>query len=162
MQGFWKPTKGKISLDGIDVNSVVVDQLRAHLGILSQNPEYFDTTIANNIAYGTVDATMDKVIKAAKSVGIHDTIELLQDGYNTKIGEFGRQLSAAEKQILAIARLLIGNARVIICDDPTSQMDKQNEHRVLEILQKLKLTRTVIIMSSQAELLAIADQVIKL
>lgn len=71
-------------------------------------------------------------------------------------------MSAAEKQILAIARLLIGNARVIICDDPTSQMDKQNEQRIMGILQKLKQTRTVIIMSSQPEMLSIADQVIRL
>ena len=113
-----------------------VKWLRSQIGVVSQEPVLFDTTIAENIRYGREDATLDEIMQAAKDANAHDFISSLPKGYDTSVGERGTQLSGGQKQRVAIARALVSNPRILLLDEATSALDTESESVVQEALDK--------------------------
>ena len=124
-----------------------VKWLRSQIGVVSQEPVLFDTTIAENIRYGREDATLDEIMQAAKDANAHDFITSFPEGYNTNVGEGGAQLSGGEKQRVAIARALIRNPKILLLDEATSALDKKNEQLVQQALDNACKDRTTIIIA---------------
>jgi len=159
---FYDPQSGRILIDGIDVRKVKVKSLRKHIGIVHQDVLLFAGTIKDNIAYGKIDASMNEIIEAAEAAGIHDFIVSLPKGYDTNIAERGVTLSGGQRQRIAIARTLILNPKILILDDPTSNLDAETEARVVEALKKLVEGRTALIVTQRLSTLKLADRIIVL
>ncbi|CAF3805006.1 unnamed protein product, partial [Rotaria sordida] len=123
-------------LDGIDIRQLNLHWVRSHFGLVSQEPILFDLTIAENIAYGLENVPMEDIINAASKACIHQFIEQLPQGYETKVGLKGSFMSGGEKQRIAIARVLIRRPKVLLLDEATSAMDSHNEQIVQEALEQ--------------------------
>ncbi|CAF0893719.1 unnamed protein product [Rotaria sordida] len=123
-------------LDGIDIRKLNIHWIRSHFGLVSQEPILFDLTIAENIAYGLENVPMEDIINAARKANIHQFIQKLPQGYETKVGWKGSFLSGGEKQRIAIARTLLRQPKVLLLDEATSAMDSHNEQIVQEALEK--------------------------
>ena len=121
--------------------------LRSHIGVVSQEPVLFDTTIAENIRFGREDATMEELKEAAKNANAHDFITGLPNGYDTNVGEGGAQLSGGQKQRVAIARALVRNPKILLLDEATSALDVQSERLVQEALDRACHDRTTIMIA---------------
>ncbi len=159
---FYDVTSGRITIDGYDIRDVKIRSLREQIGILSQEPYIFAGTIKDNIAFGNPNATMEDIVKAAKIVRLHDFIMSLPNGYNTLIGERGISLSGGQRQRLALARVLIKKPRILILDDPTSNLDAETEREIIEDIKKVLKGRTVIIVSQRPALIRLANRIIVL
>ena len=159
---FYDPTGGRILIDGVDIKNVKIKSLRRNIGIVHQDVLLFSGTIKDNITYGKPNASMDEVIEAAKAAGIHDFIISLPKGYDTNVAERGVTLSGGQRQRIAIARTLILNPKILILDDPTSNLDAETEAKVVEALKKLVEGRTVFIVTQRLSTLKLADRIIVL
>ncbi|KAJ8927496.1 hypothetical protein NQ314_020045 [Rhamnusium bicolor] len=137
---FYDPSAGEVFLDDEEFKSITLDTLRVHLGIVSQEPNLFNKTIAENIAYGDNSRVVEsaEIIEAAKNANIHNFISSLPAGYETRLGEKGTQLSGGQKQRVAIARALVRNPKVLLLDEATSALDAESE-KVFEIEQLSKI-----------------------
>jgi ATP-binding cassette subfamily B (MDR/TAP) protein 1 len=140
----YDPTQGKVLLDGVDINTYTLESYRRHIGLVSQEPVLFATTIGENIGFGKSGSSMEEVISAAKSAQIHDFIVSLPDGYDTLVGEKGTQLSGGQKQRVAIARAFLKAPKVFVLDEATSALDSQSERAIQEALLKLTAGSTTI------------------
>lgn len=138
------PIKGNIYLNGIDVRMYDVDTLNSLIGIVPQEPCLFNDTIYNNILYAKPNSTKDEVINAAILAGIHNTIIQMPDSYDTIVGERGIKLSGGEKQRIAIARLILANNEIILCDEATSSLDSTTEHEIITNLNYIAKNKTCI------------------
>ncbi|CAF1108583.1 unnamed protein product [Rotaria sordida] len=136
LERFYDVTSGKILVDGIDIQKLNLQWIRSHFGLVSQEPVLFDLTIAENIAYGLENVSMEDIINAARRANIHQFIEQLPQGYETKVGLKGSFLSGGEKQRIAIARVLLRQLKVLLLDEATSAMDSHNEQIVQEALEQ--------------------------
>ncbi|CAF4911918.1 unnamed protein product [Rotaria sp. Silwood1] len=136
LERFYDVTSGQLLLDGIDIRKLNLHCVRSHLGLVSQEPILFDLTIAENIAYGLENVSMEHIINAARKANIHQFIEQLPQGYQTKVGLKGSFLSGGEKQRIAIARVLLRRPKVLLLDEATSAMDSYNEQIVQEALEE--------------------------
>ena len=132
---FYDVDSGKITLDGIDIRDLTLENLRKNIATVLQKTEIFSGTVADNIRWGKEDATMDEVINAAKIAQAHDFIMGLENGYETVIGEKGSTLSGGQKQRLSIARAIIKNPKVLILDDSTSALDLSTEAKLKKSLK---------------------------
>ena len=139
---FYDPAQGTITIDGIDTKDITLDSLRDQLSLVMQVPLLFSGTIAENIRYGKLDATMDDIVAAAKAANCHDFVTGLPDGYETELGEGGAQLSGGERQRIAVARAFIRGAPILILDEPTSAIDSKTEEVILDALETLMEGRT--------------------
>ncbi|XP_068902276.1 multidrug resistance protein 2-like [Tenebrio molitor] len=159
LERFYDPASGEVSLEREDVKNVDINNLRSHLGIVSQEPNLFDRTIAENIAYGANNRTvsMDEIVEAAKSANIHNFISSLPLGYETSLGSKGTQLSGGQKQRVAIARALIRNPRILLLDEATSALDNESEKIVQEALDNAKQNRTCITIAHRLTTIQDAD-----
>ncbi|XP_068901227.1 ATP-dependent translocase ABCB1-like isoform X2 [Tenebrio molitor] len=159
LERFYDPASGEVSLEREDVKNVDINNLRSHLGVVSQEPNLFDRTIAENIAYGANNRTvsMDEIIEAAVSANIHSFISSLPLGYETNLGSKGMQLSGGEKQRVAIARALIRNPRILLLDEATSALDNESEKIVQEALDNAKQNRTCITIAHRLTTIQDAD-----
>ncbi|XP_063931284.1 ATP-dependent translocase ABCB1-like isoform X2 [Zophobas morio] len=159
LERFYDPTSGEVTLDKEDVKTIEISDLRSHLGIVSQEPNLFNRTIAENIAYGANDrnVSVDEIIEAAKSANIHNFISALPLGYNTNLGNKGTQLSGGQKQRVAIARALIRNPRILLLDEATSALDNESEKIVQEALDNAKKNRTCITIAHRLTTIQDAD-----
>ncbi|KAL4522657.1 hypothetical protein Ndes2526B_g00998 [Nannochloris sp. 'desiccata'] len=140
----YDPTSGRILLDGVDINTYTLQSYRKHIGLVSQEPVLFATTIGENIGFGKESSSMEDVISAAKSAQIHDFIVSLPDGYDTLVGEKGTQLSGGQKQRVAIARAFLKAPKVFVLDEATSALDTQSERAIQDALLHLTAGCTTI------------------
>lgn len=142
--GFYKPQKGLIKIDGLDLEEINLGKIRGVTGHLSQDPFIFEGTILDNITFGNPTASLAQVNEALEQAILSDFIQGLPKGINTEIGEKGVRLSGGQKQRLAIARVLITNPKILILDEPTSNLDKETEDDLQKSLNNVMEGRTVI------------------
>jgi ATP-binding cassette subfamily B protein len=141
---FYEPQQGRILLDGMDIGQIKLASLRKHVSLVLQDALLFSTTIAENIRYGRLDASMDDVIAAATAANAHQFITAMPNQYDTVVGERGAQLSGGERQRIAIARAFLKNAPILILDEPTSAIDARTESVILDALERLMEGRTTL------------------
>jgi ABC-type multidrug transport system fused ATPase/permease subunit len=159
---FYDVDAGRVTIDGADVRDVALDPLRADVGIVSQDTFLFSTTVAENIAYGTPDATPEEIVRAARQAQAHEFICDLPDGYETRVGERGLTLSGGQRQRIAIARALLMNPRILILDDATASVDTQTEQLIQQALRLLMQGRTSFVIAQRLSTLRAADQILVL
>jgi subfamily B ATP-binding cassette protein MsbA len=144
---FYDPTEGEILLDGIDLRRFSTRSLRRLMGIVTQEVILFNDTIANNIAYGMEDISLDRIEAAALAANAHDFIRNMPDGYRTVIGERGVKVSAGQRQRIAIARAVLKNPPILIFDEATSSLDTESELLVQIAVQRLMKDRTTLVIA---------------
>jgi ABC-type multidrug transport system fused ATPase/permease subunit len=159
---FYDVTAGSITVDGTDIRDVTLASLRKNVVAAQQDVFLFSNTIKENIAYGAVDAKMDKIIEVAKAANLHQFIEALPDGYATWVGERGDTLSGGEKQRLSIARTLLVNPSILILDDSTASVDAETERLIRQALDKLIKNRTTFIITHRIPIIKNADIILML
>jgi subfamily B ATP-binding cassette protein MsbA len=159
---FYDVSDGMIAIDGRDIRDVTLKSLRAQVGIVTQETVLFDDTIANNIAYGSIQATPAEIEAVARAAHAHEFIAALPDRYQTRIGERGQKLSGGQRQRLAIARALLKNAPILILDEATSALDAEAELLVQDALATLMLNRTSFVIAHRLSTIMRADAIIVL
>ena len=157
---FYNVTGGAVTLDGHDVSSVTLHSLRSQMGIMLQDSFIFSGTILDNIRYGKLDATDEEVIAAAKTVRAHDFIMAMEKGYYTEVNERGSRLSQGQKQLIAFARTLLSNPRILILDEATSSIDAQTERLLQEGLNALLKDRTSFIIAHRLSTIKNCDRIL--
>ncbi len=159
---FYDPREGRITFDGVDLRDVTQSSLRHQLGIVPQEGFLFAGTVAENIAFGRPDATPEQIVRAAQTVGAHDFILRLEDGYETELGERGSRLSLGQRQLVAFARALLADPRVLILDEATSSVDIGTERKIEEALRVLLADRTAFIIAHRLSTIRDADRIVVL
>ena len=159
---FYDVTRGGILIDGVDIRSVTLASLRQQIGIVTQETVLFDDTVANNVAYGSPDASRERIEGAARAANAHDFILALPKGYQTMIGERGQRLSGGQRQRLAIARALVKNAPILVLDEATSALDSESELLVQEALANLMYNRTSFVIAHRLSTIRRADAIVVL
>lgn len=157
---FYDVDSGRVVIDGVDVRSVKLDELRRNVGLVFQETFLFSDTIRNNIAYGRVDATQKEIEQAARLARAAEFIDELPDGYDTIVGDQGFSLSGGQRQRIAIARAILIRPRVLILDDATSSVDARMEEEIRTALQHVMEGRTTLIISHRMSTIALADRVV--
>jgi ATP-binding cassette subfamily B protein len=159
---FYDPVEGRITFDGIDLRDVTQASLRRQLGVVPQEGFLFAGTVAENIAFGKPDATADEIVRAAQTVGAHEFILRLEDGYETQLGERGSRLSLGQRQLVAFARALLADPRVLILDEATSSVDIGTEQKIERALRILLADRTAFIIAHRLSTIRDADLIVVL
>ena len=159
---FYEPTHGRLTIDGVDLNDVTQSSLRRQLGVVPQEGFLFAGTVAENIAFGKPDATADEIVRAAQTVGAHDFVLRLEDGYETQLGERGTRLSLGQRQLVAFARALLADPRILVLDEATSSVDIGTERRIEVALRKLLAGRTAFIIAHRLSTIRDADVIVVL
>ena len=153
-------TGGTITLDGVDIASVSLAELRSHVALVPQEPILFHRSLADNIGYARPGAKMDEVYAAASKAGAAEFIERLEKGYGTKVGERGVKLSGGERQRVAIARAFLSDAPVLIMDEATSSLDSEAEARVAEAAERLMEGRTTLVIAHRLATVERMDRIL--
>jgi ATP-binding cassette, subfamily B, bacterial len=159
---FYDATSGRVLLDGVDVRSVPLNELRRNVAMVFDESFLFSDTVRNNLAFARPDATEEDIVKAATSAGAHEFICALPNGYDTVLAERGQSLSGGQRQRIAIARAIVADPRVLILDDATSAVDPTKEHEIRAALGEVMRDRTSIVIAHRAATVAMADRVIVL
>jgi ABC transporter fused permease/ATP-binding protein len=159
---FYDPAAGRVLLDGRDLRDLDPSWLRRQLGVVSQEPLLFSSTIAENIRYGRPGATDAEVEAAARAANAHDFVAAFPDGYGTRVGERGVQLSGGQKQRVAIARAVLKDPRLLVLDEATSALDAESEFLVQEALDRLLKGRTTLVIAHRLSTVKSADRVLVL
>jgi ABC-type multidrug transport system fused ATPase/permease subunit len=159
---FYDPTHGRITIDGHDLRDVTQESLRRQLGIVPQEGFLFAGTVTENIAFGRPDATAEQVVRAAQAVGAHDFVLRLEDGYETQLQERGTRLSLGQRQLVALARALLADPRLLILDEATSSVDIGTERKIEQALRLLLAGRTAFIIAHRLSTIRDADLIVVL
>ena len=157
---FYDVSKGRISIDGVDIRAVTQDSIREQLGIVLQDTFFFSGTVMENIRYGRLGATDEAVIEAAKLANADGFIHLLPRGYATQVSEKGHNFSQGQRQLLAIARAILADPRILILDEATSSVDTRTEIHIQEALLRLLEGRTAFVIAHRLSTIRNADQVL--
>ncbi|KAL3007411.1 hypothetical protein AAZX31_08G332500 [Glycine max] len=157
LQRFYDPCGGEVRVDGVGIQKLQLKWLRSCMGLVSQEPALFATSIKDNILFGKEDATQDQVVEAAKAAHAHNFISLLPHGYHTQVGERGIQMSGGQKQRIAIARAIIKKPRILLLDEATSALDSESERLVQEALDNAAVGCTTIIIAHRLSTIQNAD-----
>jgi subfamily B ATP-binding cassette protein MsbA len=158
---FADPTSGEIRLDGVRLRDMRIKDLRAQIGLVTQETALFDDTIFNNIRYGSPDADRQRVIEAAKQAHAHRFIENeLPQGYETPAGTLGNRLSGGQRQRIALARAILRDPAILILDEATSQVDLESEQAIQKVLETFVRNRTTIIIAHRLAILSLADRIV--
>ncbi|CAL5023519.1 unnamed protein product [Urochloa decumbens] len=147
LERFYDPSAGQVTLDSVDIRQLRLKWLRAQMGLVSQEPALFATSIKENILFGKEDATEEEVVAAAKAANAHNFISQLPQGYNTQVGEHGVQMSGGQKQRIAIARAIVKSPKILLLDEATSALDNNSERVVQEALELASTGRTTIVIA---------------
>ncbi len=157
---FYDPTQGSISMDGIDLRQVKIDDFRKQVGVVLQESYLFPGSIKDNIAYGRPECSLREVMEAAKAANAHHFIVNFPDGYDTYVGERGQRLSGGERQRIAIARAILHNPKVLILDEATASVDTETERMIQEALEHLVEGRTTFAIAHRLSTLREADRIV--
>ena len=156
---FYDPEEGEIRIDGQAIHQVQQSGLRREIAVVPQDTVLFNTTIAENIAYGKPDASLNDIRQASKLASLHDFIATLPDGYDTTVGERGLKLSGGEKQRVAIARAIIKNPSIFLFDEATSALDSRTEKAIQHSLETISEGRTTLIIAHRLSTVVNCDQI---
>jgi ABC-type multidrug transport system fused ATPase/permease subunit len=159
---FYDPREGRITIDGHDLRDITQESLRRQLGIVPQEGFLFAGTVTENIAFGKPDATPEEVVRAAETVGAHDFVLRLEDGYETDLQERGSRLSLGQRQLVALARALLADPRLLILDEATSSVDIGTERKIERALRLLLAGRTAFIIAHRLSTIRDADLIVVL
>jgi ABC-type multidrug transport system fused ATPase/permease subunit len=159
---FYEVERGKVCIDGHDVQSVTQQSLRQQIAIVPQTPMLFSGTIEENIRYGKLDASRDEIIEVAKTVGAHNFISRLERGYDTPVGQRGANISAGQRQLICLARAILADPRILILDEATSNVDTNTERIMQRALRKLTKGRTCLTIAHRLSTVTGADRIIVL
>ena len=157
---FWNVSKGEILVDGIDIKSLNTSNLRKNEGYVTQETILFHDTIENNLRVAKQDATMEEVQEACKKANIHEYIQSLPNGYKTLVEELGSSLSGGERQRIGLARMFLHDAKLVLLDEPTSNLDSLNEGAILKSIYEERKDKTIVFVSHRESTLAHCDRVI--
>lgn len=160
VERFYDTNKGEVLLDGRNIKDLNVAWFREQIGLVSQEPVLFATSIKENVQHGKEDISDEQIIAAAKEANIHEFISMLPDGYDTLVGDRGTQLSGGQKQRIAIARALVRNPKILLLDEATSALDNESEAIVQKALEKAQEGRTTIIIAHRLSTIKNADKII--
>ncbi|HRI36358.1 MAG TPA: ATP-binding cassette domain-containing protein [bacterium] len=160
IQRLYDLSGGAIRIDGQDISKVTLDSLRQAIAVVPQDPILFHRSLAENIAYGKPDATMNEIIEAAKRANAHDFIARMPEGYDAKVGERGVKLSGGQRQRIAIARAILKNAPILILDEATSALDSESEALIQDALEKLMAGRTTLVIAHRLSTLRSLDRIL--
>jgi ABC-type multidrug transport system fused ATPase/permease subunit len=159
---FYDPQRGRVMVDGHDVRELRSSCLRGQLGIVPQEGFLFSGTVRENIAFGRPDASDDEIRTAAAAVGADEFIVALPGGYDTEVGERGVHLSAGQRQLVAFARALLAEPRILILDEATSSVDVRTERRIERALERLLIGRTAIVIAHRLSTIRRAARIVVL
>jgi len=159
IQGLYLPDNGRVLVDDTDIAHISPATLRRQVGVVPQDVQLFAGTVRENIAMGIDDKDPARVESVARFVGAHEFIQRLPKGYDTVLSERGGGLSSGQKQLLAVARALIRNPKILIFDEATSALDPGTEERLIRALKRAKRGRTIIMISHRMAPMVIADKV---
>lgn len=160
--GLEKPDAGRILIDDVEVARLDPAEYRAQLGVVPQEIQLFAGSIAENIGIAALDRSMQRIVAAAKFVGIHDTIQKLPDGYDTELAERGNGLSLGQRQLLCIARALVRNPRLLVLDEATSALDLASEAYLLRNLRRAGSGRTIVMITHRLSVIEMCDRAVLL
>jgi ABC-type multidrug transport system fused ATPase/permease subunit len=159
---FYRLKQGHVLLDGTDIGTIALESLRRQISVVLQEPLLFSGSIAENIRYGKLDATMDEIMAVARAANAHDFIMALPKKYDTELGERGVQLSGGERQRIAVARAFLKDAPILILDEPTSSIDSKTEAVILDALDRLMVGRTTFLIAHRLSTIRRADVILVL
>lgn len=160
LQRFYDPTKGAIEIDGVDLSKLKLHDLRALIGVVTQESILFNISAAENIAFGDDNPDFERIVEAAKVANAHDFISALENGYDSPLGERGNKLSGGQKQRIAIARAVYKNPSILILDEATSALDTESESLVQQALERLMKERTSFVIAHRLSTVRTADEII--
>jgi ATP-binding cassette, subfamily B, bacterial len=159
---FYEYQSGNLLIDGQDIRELDLHTFRTHLGIVTQSPFLFDGTVRDNIRYGSTDATDEQVTIAAEQVGGGDWLRALPQGLDTQVGERGSSLSMGQRQLVALARVLLQNPSIFVLDEATASIDPLTETLIQEGLDVVMQHRTSIVVAHRLSTIKHADRIIVL
>jgi ATP-binding cassette subfamily B protein len=159
---FYDPQDGRITIDGVDLRDVTQESLRRQLGVVPQEGFLFAGTVHENLAFARPDATSEEIVRAAQAVGAHEFILRLENGYETELGERGARLSLGQRQLIAFARALLADPRILILDEATSSVDIGTERRIEEAMRTLLEGRTAFVIAHRLSTIRDADLIVVL
>ena len=156
---FWQKNRGRIEYNGVDIDNLDGDSLLDNVTMVSQVTYLFDETVEDNLRIAKPDATQEEIETACRLASVHDFILTLPDGYKTRVGTLGDNLSAGEKQRIGLARAFLRGSELILLDEPTSNVDSINEGIILKALKEQKNKKSIILVSHRESTMAIADRI---
>jgi ATP-binding cassette subfamily B protein len=159
---FYEPQRGRILMDGIDLQSATIESLHEQIGIVTQENFLFTGTVMENLKFGRPGASDEEVIQAAQTLGTHDLIRHFADGYRTKVGERGGNFSAGERQLLTFTRAMVAQPRILILDEATSAVDAQIERVIQHALEELFARRTSFVVAHRLSTVRHAHRILVL
>jgi subfamily B ATP-binding cassette protein MsbA len=159
---FYDPTRGRVTIDGVDLRQVSLKSLRSQIGLVTQEPFLFHDTVRANIAFGSPGAALEEVVRAAQAANAEGFIRRLPQGYDSLVGELGGRLSGGERQRIAIARAVLKDPPLLILDEATSQLDSESEALVQEALERLMRGRTALVIAHRLSTIRHADRIVVL
>jgi ATP-binding cassette subfamily B protein len=159
---FYDPREGRIEIDGHDLRDVTQASLRQQLGIVPQEGFLFAGTVTDNVAFGRPDAPADDVVEAAETIGANEFIVRLENGYDTQLQERGSRLSLGQRQLVALARALLADPRILILDEATSSVDIGTERKIERALRRLLAGRTAFVIAHRLSTIRDADLIVVL
>ena len=157
---FYDPQRGTIRIDGVDLRTLALPELRGAIALVPQDTVIFGASAADNIRFGRTDANDEAVIAAAKAAEAHDFIVAQPEGYETYLGERGVRLSGGQQQRVAIARALLKDAPILLLDEATSNLDAQSEHAIQSALERLMRGRTTLVIAHRLATVQKADRIV--
>ena len=159
---FFDPNEGQVLVDGMPLAELKLDEWRSRLAVVPQKPHLFNATVRENIAYGDFEASDERVQTAAHDAGAHDFIESLADGYDTRLGEDGVELSGGEAQRICLARALVHKPDLLLLDEATNALDSISEQRIQKALEEARARCSVVVVAHRLSTVVRADQILVL